>query len=98
MPAVPNQSADQIAETVNLGRAAQIALNVTRGVIEEMTTEIMENAVAAQRAGELDGVRAQVAWGKISAIWGLQETLENRVTLGEAAALTLVESRGGQPA
>lgn len=86
-----NAQHDTLAETINLGREAALALQCTRGIIEEMTTQIMENAVGAHRSGELDPTRALVAWGKIDAIWGLQETLEQRVLNGEAASRTIAE-------
>jgi hypothetical protein len=88
-----NEGHDQLAETINLGREAALALRCTRAIIEEMTTQIMENAVGAHRSGELDPTRALVAWGKIDAIWGLQETLEQRVLNGEAASRQMVDVR-----
>jgi hypothetical protein len=86
-----NHDHDSVAARINLGREAALALQCTRGIIEEMTTQIMENAVGAHRASELDGTRALVAWAKIDAIWGLQETLEERVLQGEAASRIIAE-------
>lgn len=91
---MPTQEA--LVETANLGRQAAVVLQCARSIIEDMTTQIMENAVMAHRSGELDQVRALVAWGKIDAIWGLQDTLEARVLSGEAAATTLSTTRSGQ--
>lgn len=85
---------EQLHEQVNTGRQAALALLYTRHKIEKMTTEIMENAVAAQRSGELTGERAQVAWGKVSAIWGILEDLETEIAVGEGAARQLAESTG----
>lgn len=94
---VRGPSVEQLNEQVITGRQASLALLYCRHKIEAMTTEIMQNAVAAQRAGELNGERAQVAWGKVSAIWGILDQLEDEVAVGEGAAkeLALVP---GQPA
>jgi hypothetical protein len=90
------QNTEQLQEQVATGRQASMALLYCRHKIESMTTEIMQNAVAAQRSGELNGERAQVAWGKVSAIWGILDQLEDEVAVGEGAARTLAGP--GQPA
>ncbi len=91
------QNVEQLNEQVATGRQASLALLYVRHKIEGMTTEIMQNAVAAQRAGELTGERALVAWGKVSAVWGILDQLEDEAAVGEAAARTLA-SGPGQPA
>lgn len=88
---------EKLNEQVATGRQAALALLYVRHKIEGMTTEIMQNAVMAQRSGELNGERAQVAWGKVSAIWGILDQLEDEAAVGEAAAKQLA-STPGQPA
>lgn len=88
---------EALNEQVATGRQASLALLYCRHKIEGMTTEIMQNAVAAQRSGELNGERAQVAWGKVSAIWGILDQLEDEVNVGEGAARQLAAAPG-QPA
>lgn len=75
------------ADLINQGRTANLVLGAVTDIITEMTTQIMENAVSAHRAGDLDQSRALVAWGKVDAIWGLRETLESQVIMGEAASV-----------
>lgn len=81
--------AEELTGKVQLGREAGFVLRAVGSRVVEMTTKIMENAVAAERSGELTGERALRAWGKISALWGLQEQLEDEMTVGEAAARDL---------
>jgi len=88
---------EALNDQVATGRQAALALVYCRHKIEGMTTDIMQNAVAAQRAGELNGERAQVAWGKVSAIWGILDQLEDEVAVGEGAARTFAAGTG-QPA
>jgi hypothetical protein len=80
---------EQTLSAINTGREAALVLNGARGIIEEMTTQILENAVSAHRGGLLDAQAALVAWAKVDAIWAVQETLEARIQTGEAAAATL---------
>lgn len=85
----PTLPADALHERMNEGRASSFVHTYVKDIVTEMTDQIMSNAVSAHRAGELSGERALVAWGKVDAIWGLLDTLENRIQLGEAAATEL---------
>lgn len=84
---------EALNEQVATGRQASLALLYVRHKIEQMTTEVLQNAVSAQRAGELTGDRAQVAWGKVSAIWGILDQLEDEVAVGEGASRTLNDAK-----
>lgn len=88
-------AADKAADAITAGRKAALALTAVSDKILDMTDTIMGNAVSAHRGGELSPERAVVAWGKIDALWGLKEWLEDEVRAGDAASVAQAAARTG---
>ena len=84
---------EELIQYTKQGREASLVLQLSSSLIEEQFDALVNNALAAYRGGVLTAERALVFVGKLDALIGFREELEQRVQIGEASAEALAQAR-----